>query len=84
MGFVGPRPALYNQDDLMQLRIVAGVEKLLPGLTGWAQINGRDELSLPDKVALEKEYLQKKSLLFDLKIILLTITNTIKSEGVTH
>ena len=84
MGFVGPRPALYNQDDLMQLRITAGVDKLLPGLTGWAQINGRDELSLKDKVALEKEYLEKKSLLFDLKIILLTFTRTFTSKGVTH
>jgi len=84
MGFVGPRPALYNQDDLMQLRITAGVDKLLPGLTGWAQINGRDELSLEDKVALEKEYLEKKSILLDLKIILLTFTRTFTSKGVTH
>ena len=84
MGFVGPRPALYNQDDLMQLRINAGVDKLLPGLTGWAQINGRDELSLKDKVALEKEYLEKKNLWFDFKIILLTFTRTFTSKGVTH
>lgn len=84
MGFVGPRPALYNQDDLMLLRIDAGVDKLLPGLTGWAQINGRDELSLPDKVALEKYYLENKSFLFDLKIIIMTFTSAFKSEGVTH
>lgn len=84
MGFVGPRPALYSQDDLMQLRINAGVEKLLPGLTGWAQIKGRDELSLEDKVALEKEYLGNKSLVFDLKIILLTFSSVFKSSGVTH
>ena len=84
MGFVGPRPALYNQDDLMQLRITAGVDKLLPGLTGWAQINGRDELSLEDKVALEKEYLEKKSISFDLMIILLTFIRTFTSKGVTH
>lgn len=84
MGFVGPRPALYNQDDLMQLRINAGVEKILPGLTGWAQINGRDELALPDKVALEKEYLRKKNIWFDLKIIVLTFTRTFTSKGITH
>lgn len=84
MGFVGPRPALYNQDDLMQLRINAGVDKLLPGLTGWAQINGRDELSLLDKVALEREYLEKRSFWFDLKIIVLTFVNTFTSKGVTH
>ena len=84
MAFVGPRPALYNQDDLMQLRINAGVDKLLPGLTGWAQINGRDELSLPDKVALEKEYLSKKSFGFDLKIIFLTFISALFGKGVTH
>ena len=84
MGFVGPRPALYNQDDLMQLRINAGVDKLLPGLTGWAQINGRDELSLKDKVALEKEYLERKSIWFDLKIIIMTFTKIFKNEGVKH
>lgn len=68
----------------MQLRINAGVDKLLPGLTGWAQINGRDELSLEDKVALEKEYLEKKSFWFDMKIILLTFTNIFTSKGITH
>lgn len=84
MVFVGPRPALYNQDDLMQLRINAGVEKLKPGITGWAQVNGRDELELEVKVAFEKEYLEKKSLLFDLKIIVKTFTNVLFSKGVTH
>lgn len=84
MVFVGPRPALYNQDDLMQLRINAGVDKLKPGLTGWAQVNGRDELPLDVKVALEKEYLQRKSLTFNLKIIILTFTSVLTSKGVTH
>ena len=84
MGFVGPRPMMLSQDDLMQLRIKAGVEKLLPGLTGWAQINGRDKLSLEDKVAFEKEYLENKSILFDLKIILLTFFQVFSSSGVTH
>lgn len=84
MVFVGPRPALYNQDDLMQLRINAGVDKLKPGLTGWAQVNGRDELSLEDKVAYEKEYLERKSFWFDMKIIVLTFTSVLKSKGVTH
>jgi len=84
MVFVGPRPALYNQDDLMALRVAAGVHKLKPGITGWAQINGRDELSLEDKVAYEKEYLERKSFLFDLKIIVLTFTRVLGSKGVTH
>jgi O-antigen biosynthesis protein WbqP len=84
MVFVGPRPALYNQDDLMQLRIEAGVEKLKPGITGWAQINGRDEISLEEKVALEKTYLIRKSFWFDMKIILLTFTRVLKSDGVKH
>ena len=84
MVFVGPRPALYNQDDLMALRIVVGVEKLKPGITGWAQINGRDEISLEEKVALEKEYLERKSFWLDLKIILLTITSVLESKGVKH
>jgi O-antigen biosynthesis protein WbqP len=84
MVFVGPRPALYNQDDLMQLRIKAGVEKLKPGITGWAQINGRDEISLEEKVALEKEYLVRKSFWFDMKIILQTFTSVLKSDGVGH
>jgi O-antigen biosynthesis protein WbqP len=84
MVFVGPRPALYNQEDLMALRIVAGVDKLKPGITGWAQINGRDEISIEDKVSFEKEYLEKKSFLFDCKIILKTFTNVLFSKGVTH
>ena len=84
MVFVGPRPALYNQDDLMALRIAAGVDKLKPGITGWAQINGRDELSLEDKVAYEKEYMNRKSLLFDLKIVVMTFTSVLASKGVNH
>jgi O-antigen biosynthesis protein WbqP len=84
MVFVGPRPALYNQDDLMQLRIKAGVEKLKPGITGWAQVNGRDEISLEDKVAFEKEYLERQSLWFDLKIIVFTFAKVLNSQGVKH
>jgi O-antigen biosynthesis protein WbqP len=84
MVFVGPRPALYNQDDLMKLRIEAGVDKLKPGITGWAQVNGRDELALDEKVAFEKEYLEKKSILFDIQIVIKTFTNVIFSKGVTH
>lgn len=84
MVFVGPRPALYNQDDLMALRVAAGVHKLKPGITGWAQINGRDELELDEKVKFEKEYLDKKSLFFDLKIIFMTFTKVLKSQGVKH
>ena len=84
MVFVGPRPALYNQDDLMALRVAAGVDKLKPGITGWAQINGRDEISIEAKVALEKEYLQRKSFLFDLTIVIKTFTNVLFSKGVSH
>lgn len=84
MVFVGPRPALYNQDDLMRLRIEAGVDKLKPGITGWAQINGRDELSLEEKVKLEKEYLLRKSILFDIEILVKTFTNVLFSKGVNH
>jgi O-antigen biosynthesis protein WbqP len=84
MVFVGPRPALYNQDDLMALRVAAGVDKLIPGITGWAQVNGRDELSLEQKVALEKEYLGKKSLFIDFQILIKTFTNVLGSKGVTH
>jgi O-antigen biosynthesis protein WbqP len=84
MVFVGPRPALYNQDDLMQLRVKAGVDQLKPGLTGWAQVNGRDEIALEDKVAFEKEYLDRQSLWFDLKIVVLTFTKVLKSQGVKH
>jgi O-antigen biosynthesis protein WbqP len=84
MVFVGPRPALYNQDDLMELRVKFGVDKLKPGITGWAQINGRDEISIEEKVALEKEYLELKSIWFDFKIIIGTFTSIIKSSGISH
>ena len=84
MVFVGPRPALYNQDDLMELRVATGVSKLKPGITGWAQINGRDELSIADKVKLEQEYMYKKSVLFDIEIIIKTFTNVLFSKGVSH
>jgi O-antigen biosynthesis protein WbqP len=84
MVFVGPRPALYNQDDLMALRVAAGVEKLKPGITGWAQINGRDEISIEAKVALEKEYLDRKSVWFDMMIVIKTFTNVLFSKGVAH
>lgn len=85
MVFVGPRPALYNQDDLMQLRVNAGVSHLKPGLTGWAQINGRDEISIEEKVALEKEYLERKTFAFDVKIFFMTFTSAFfKKEGVSH
>ena len=84
MVFVGPRPALYNQDDLMSFRVAAGVDKLKPGITGWAQINGRDELSIAKKVQLEQEYLYKKSFLFDIEILIKTFTNVLFSKGVSH
>jgi O-antigen biosynthesis protein WbqP len=84
MVFVGPRPALYNQDDLMQFRLATGVSKLKPGITGWAQINGRDEISIPDKVKLEQEYLYRKSILLDIEIIIKTFTNVLFSKGVSH
>lgn len=84
MVFVGPRPALYNQDDLMALRVAAGVDKLKPGITGWAQINGRDEISLQEKVALEVEYLKKKSFFFDMKILIRTFTKVLFSNDVSH
>jgi len=84
MVFVGPRPALYNQDDLMLLRVATGVDKLKPGITGWAQINGRDEISIEEKVQLEQEYLYKRSTLFDIEIIVKTFTNVLFSKGVSH
>jgi O-antigen biosynthesis protein WbqP len=84
MVFVGPRPALYNQEDLMALRVAAGVDKLKPGITGWAQINGRDEISIEEKVALEKEYLKRKTFFFDVYIVIKTFTNIIFSKGVAH
>jgi O-antigen biosynthesis protein WbqP len=84
MVFVGPRPALYNQDDLMALRIATGVDKLKPGITGWAQINGRDDISIGKKVELEQEYLQTRSTLLDIEIIIKTFTNVLFSKGVSH
>ena len=84
MVFVGPRPALYNQNDLMDLRVAYGVDKLKPGITGWAQINGRDEISIEEKVSLEKVYLENRSFLFDCKIIIKTFTNVLFSKGVAH
>lgn len=84
MVFVGPRPALYNQDDLMEFRVATGVSKLKPGITGWAQINGRDEISIAQKVQLEQEYLYKKSFLFDVEIIIKTFTNVLFSKDVSH
>ncbi len=84
MSFVGPRPALFNQDDLIALRTQYGVDKLLPGLTGWAQINGRDELPIPEKVKLDVEYMQNQTLFFDVKIILLTVLKVLRRDGVQH
>jgi O-antigen biosynthesis protein WbqP len=84
MVFVGPRPALYNQNDLIVLRVSAGVDKLKPGITGWAQINGRDEISIEEKVALEKEYLERKSFWFDMVILVKTFTSVLRSKGVAH
>ena len=84
MVFVGPRPALYNQDDLMEFRVATGVSKLKPGITGWAQINGRDEISIAQKVQLEQEYLYKRSFLFDVEIIIKTFTRVLFSRGVSH
>jgi O-antigen biosynthesis protein WbqP len=84
MVFVGPRPALYNQDDLMEFRVATGVSKLKPGITGWAQINGRDEISITQKVKLEQEYLYKRSFLFDVEIIIKTFTRVLFSKGVSH
>lgn len=84
MSFVGPRPALFNQADLIELRTLHGVHALTPGLTGWAQINGRDELPIPEKVALDIEYLQKKTLGFDVKIIVLTGLKVLRRDNVTH
>ena len=84
MSFVGPRPALFNQDDLIDLRTRAGVHVLTPGLTGWAQVNGRDELPIPDKVELDKVYLNRQSWLFDLQILLLTFVKVVRREGIIH
>ena len=84
MSFVGPRPALYNQNDLISLRTHKSVNKLLPGITGWAQVNGRDELSIPDKVLLDVEYLNRQSFWLDIKILWMTLLKVIKRDGVNH
>ncbi|EJZ19961.1 galactosyltransferase [Rhizobium sp. Pop5] len=84
MSFVGPRPALYNQYDLIELRTAYGVDRLLPGLTGWAQINGRDELPIPEKVKFDVEYLNRRSFGFDMRILLLTAGKVIRRKGITH
>jgi O-antigen biosynthesis protein WbqP len=84
MSFVGPRPALFNQEDLMALRRETGVDRLTPGLTGWAQVNGRDELSIPDKVALEATYLRRRSFAFDLYILWLTALKVLRRSGIAH
>ena len=84
MSFIGPRPALFNQNDLISLRLENGLDKLLPGLTGWAQVNGRDDLSIPEKVLLEVEYMHNKSFWFDLKILWLTFLKVINRKGVSH
>ena len=84
ISFVGPRPALYNQDDLIELRTAKGIHKISPGITGWAQVNGRDELPIPVKVEFDGYYLQNRSLLFDFKILWMTFIKVVKREGVTH
>lgn len=84
MSFVGPRPALFNQQDLIALRTQSGVHELVPGLTGWAQVNGRDELPIPDKVKLDAEYLQRQSLAFDLRILWMTFLKVLRRDGVSH
>ena len=84
MVFVGPRPALHNQDDLIELRTQAGIHKLMPGVTGWAQINGRDELSIPVKVQFDEYYLKNRSWFLDLKIVFLTLLRVLGMKGVSH
>ena len=84
MSFVGPRPALFNQDDLIALRKELGVDKLVPGVTGWAQVNGRDNLSIPEKVDLDVEYLNRQSFWFDLQILWITLLKVVRREGVSH
>jgi O-antigen biosynthesis protein WbqP len=84
MSIVGPRPALFNQHDLVALRTERGVDALLPGLTGWAQVNGRDELPIPEKVAMDEDYLRRRSFFFDLKIIFLTAMKVVRRDGVAH
>jgi len=84
MSFVGPRPALFNQDDLIALRTEKGIDQLIPGLTGWAQVNGRDELPIPEKVDLDTYYMEKRSFCFDLKILCITFLKVFRKEGVSH
>ena len=84
MSFVGPRPALFNQEDLISLRKKVGIDILVPGLTGWAQVNGRDDLSIALKVGFDREYLDRQSLMFDLEILLLTFIKVINRSGVSH
>ncbi len=84
MSFVGPRPALFNQHDLIEMRTQKNVHTLVPGLTGWAQVNGRDELPIPQKVQLDLEYLERRSLLFDMKILWMTALKVLARDGVTH
>jgi O-antigen biosynthesis protein WbqP len=84
MSFVGPRPALFNQDDLITLRIEKGVDRLLPGITGWAQVNGRDGLSIPDKVSLDVEYMNNQSFWVDVKILLMTLIRVVRRSNITH
>ena len=84
MSLVGPRPALFNQDDLVALRTAAGVHRLRPGVTGWAQVNGRDELPIPEKVKLDAEYLERRSLAFDMRILALTARAALSGRGVSH
>jgi O-antigen biosynthesis protein WbqP len=84
MSFVGPRPALFNQDDLVALRTEQGVDQLMPGLTGWAQVNGRDELPIPEKVKLDVEYLRRRSFVFDIYILWLTALKVVRRDGVSH
>jgi O-antigen biosynthesis protein WbqP len=84
MSFVGPRPALFNQHDLIAARTAAGVDELVPGLTGWAQVNGRDDLPIPRKVELDGEYLRRRSFVFDVRILWMTAVNVLRSKGVAH
>jgi O-antigen biosynthesis protein WbqP len=84
ISFVGPHPVLYNQDDLVELRTEKGIHKLIPGITGWAQVNGRDELPIPIKVEFDEYYLKNRSFLLDLKILLMTFIKVVRREGVTH
>ena len=84
MSFVGPRPALYNQDDLINMRTINGLHEIMPGITGWAQINGRDDIPIPQKVEYDAYYMDKKSFFFDLKILYRTVLKVIRAEGVRH